>query len=92
MHVAVAQKAKIVSLWGPSNEAGFGPYDQSSAVITATDVSCRPCSRHNCAHHSCMKNIKPETVLQAVIDRLELNGAQQRPAVFLDRDGVLKYR
>ena len=89
MHVAIAQKAQVVSIWGSSNEVGFGPYDPSAAVVK-TDIECRPCGQHNCEHHSCMTRISPGEVLQAVLRFIPGQGlATQRPAVFFDRDGVL---
>jgi len=89
MHVAVAQKAAVVAIFGSSNEVGFGPYAKAAVVLTAPGVACRPCGQHNCDHHSCMKNIKPETVSDAVITAAGASVLEPRPAVFFDRDGVL---
>jgi D,D-heptose 1,7-bisphosphate phosphatase len=89
MHVAVAQKAKVVAVFGSSNEMGFGPYDKSAVVVTAPAVACRPCGRHHCDHHSCMKEIRPESVLQHVLTMAGELSLIPRPAVFFDRDGVL---
>lgn len=89
MHVAVAQQAKVVAIFGSSNEVGFGPYDRRSVIVTTNEAECRPCGRHNCDHHSCMRKISPEVILHHVTRLAGENEAQARPAVFFDRDGVL---
>lgn len=87
MHVAVAQKANVVSIFGSSNEVGFGPYNPQDVVIT-TAIDCRPCGQHHCEHHSCMKNIRPDQVYKEILKIIEVT-RQLKPAVFFDRDGVL---
>jgi lipopolysaccharide heptosyltransferase II len=89
MHVAVAQKAAVVAIFGSSNEVGFGPYDKDSVTITPQNIACRPCGQHNCEHHSCMTTITPEQVLKHVFELAGDNGLATKPAVFFDRDGVL---
>jgi len=89
MHVAVAQKAPVISIFGSSNEVGFGPYDKDAVVLTTEGVTCRPCGQHHCDHHSCMKQIAPETVSAAVMELAGPSDLDRRPAIFFDRDGVL---
>lgn len=91
MHVAVAQQAKVVSIWGSSNEVGFAPYSSADVVITAPGISCRPCGQHNCDHHSCMREITADTVLRYVLAAAGASGDAPLPAVFFDRDGVLNF-
>lgn len=89
MHVAVAQKTRVVAIFGSSNEVGFAPYDETAVVLTAADMACRPCGEHHCDHHSCMTAIKPETVLEPVVRLAGESPSVPQPAVFFDRDGVL---
>lgn len=89
MHVAVAQKVPVVSIFGPSNEVGFRPYDEKAVVLTAAGISCRPCGQHHCDHHSCMNRIEAQTVIKSVVGLAGDIAAEPRPAVFFDRDGVI---
>jgi len=89
MHVAVAQKAPVVAIFGPSNVVSFAPYDKRAIIVTAPDITCRPCGIHQCDHHSCMKGIKPEVVLDHILALAGKISLLPRPAVFFDRDGVL---
>lgn len=77
MHLCGAVKTPFTAVFGPtSRELGFFPYQAESEVLE-TELTCRPCSRHGKAacplgHFSCMKNITPVMVceaLQRIIDR-----------------------
>lgn len=66
MHVAVAAGAKVVAVFGPSNEHRFGPYGREQKTMTA-NVSCRPCgSDPECDDRQCLLQISPEQVFKAV--------------------------
>jgi len=71
LHMAVALKRKTVSIFGPVNPHIYGPYPPSSLHVTVTsNDACRPCYvnfKHNkCETLDCLKNIKPNKVLEAV--------------------------
>jgi len=57
----------IVALFGPSDEARYGPWPRQSKVIKK-QIFCRPCAKAECRFGTveCMKLIKVEDVLRAV--------------------------
>lgn len=68
LHVAVAAKAKTVSIFGPVDENMYGPYPQNGHLIVTKDIACRPCYRHfrqaDCEHHNCLHLITLNDVLE----------------------------
>jgi heptosyltransferase-2 len=75
LHMAQAMKSPVVAVYGPTTrELGFFPLPYNSRVAE-TDISCRPCTQkglHECPkkHFRCMKEIKPEVVIDLAIDLL----------------------
>jgi heptosyltransferase II len=75
MHLATAVGTPVVALFGPTvPELGYGPY-HADAVVLGRDLACRPCSVYGSAHcplrhHRCMIDLMPETVADAVRERL----------------------
>jgi len=71
MHLAVALKRPVVSVFGPTNPVHIGPYLRPEAVVRAA-VPCSPCNfRHlsQCPHgHACMTQVS----VAMVIERVEL--------------------
>jgi len=71
MHMAVALGVKTVSVFGPVNEAVYGPYpDQRNHVALKWDMPCRPCYRNFrlpvCdKDRECLKSISVEDVFTA---------------------------
>lgn len=69
MHIACVLGVNVIALFGPTTqEMGFFPYGKNSVVVEK-DLECRPCSLHGgkqCpkGHFRCMKDVKPEEVLQ----------------------------
>jgi heptosyltransferase-1/heptosyltransferase-2 len=61
LHVAVALGKRTLSIYGPTDPAFVGPYQQLENVIRH-DVPCFPCRNRDCAHHSCMKGVPVELV------------------------------
>jgi heptosyltransferase-2 len=78
LHLANAVQTDVIAIFGPTVKSfGFSPFRQRDKVIEV-ELNCRPCGKHGhtaCPqqHFSCMKNIKPETVLNAVYELLEQN-------------------
>ncbi len=75
MHLAWTQNIPVVALFGPTTrELGFFPRGEHSRVLESP-LDCRPCGLHgsqSCpqGHHRCMLDIDPETVFQAVRDKI----------------------
>ncbi len=70
MHIAVMAGAKVVALFGPTDPKRTGPYGEGHEIIRA-DLPCSPCLKKECAHVSCMKEIKVDKVLDSVIKILD---------------------
>lgn len=71
MHVAVSQGVPVVSIFGPSDAERYFPYGQKENVIKS-DLDCLGCGSHACEHHSCMKNLAPETIFK-ILNNMFLN-------------------
>jgi lipopolysaccharide heptosyltransferase I len=71
MHLAAAVGAPLLGLFGPTSPKRTGPYGQLEHVIT-NQVECRPCFRRSCSYAKCLRELKPETVLRACLERLSL--------------------
>lgn len=78
IHIASAfQKPHIIAIFGPTvREFGFFPWSKNSEVLEVKGLECRPCSLHggdSCpkAHFKCMLDIKPEMVLERVLEYIE---------------------
>lgn len=69
MHIAVAQKVPVISIFGPSNPIRYHPYGQQNAVLQSNQ-GCRGCGEHNCSHHSCMTDITWKQVYNLLMERL----------------------
>ncbi|UCE42437.1 MAG: lipopolysaccharide heptosyltransferase II [Candidatus Aminicenantes bacterium] len=65
MHLANILKVPLVALFGPTEPARTGPYQQPAMVIHK-GAPCWPCSYRQCPFdHRCMMDISPEEVFQA---------------------------
>ncbi len=78
MHLAQSQKTPVVAIYGPTTrELGYFPFGENSKVIE-TSLPCRPCT-HNGLNHCprkhfrCMKEIKPDRVVDAAIQLIKNN-------------------
>lgn len=75
MHIAVARKVPTVAIFGSSvKELGFAHNTENFRIIEEK-MWCRPCShigRNQCPiyHFNCMKQIKPQRVVDACLDLL----------------------
>jgi lipopolysaccharide heptosyltransferase I len=69
-HLAVAAKAPIVGIFGPTEWKRNGSPNASDICVDRTDIGCRTnCHRRTCDNWICM-NIEVETVFRAVQQRL----------------------
>lgn len=70
LHIAVAAKAKTVSIFGPVDERVYGPYPADSHVVITKPLACRPCYRRfrraDCGHVSCLKTLTVEEVFEKI--------------------------
>lgn len=78
IHIASAFKdTKIIAIFGPTIEKfGFFPWSKNSEVFQVEGLKCRPCSLHgsnSCPkkHFKCMREIKPEIILQSIERELD---------------------
>ena len=78
IHIASAfEKPRIIALFGPTiKEFGFFPWSKNSEVFEINNLPCKPCGIHGgkkCpkGHFKCMKEIKPQIVLDAVYKYLK---------------------
>jgi heptosyltransferase-2 len=63
MHLANALRVPLVGIFGPTDPAVTGPFEQPAAVVKRNDVPCWPCSYRTCPYdHRCMMGIDPEEV------------------------------
>ena len=71
MHIASGAGVPCVAIFGATVPSiGFAPYDNKSVILQDKNLSCRPCRIHGgnkCPkkHFKCMKNISPQSVVQA---------------------------
>lgn len=74
-HIASAVGVPTITIFGPTvPEQGFSPWGEKNLAIQIP-LDCRPCGPHGhkkCPqkHHNCMRLIKPENVIGAVIEML----------------------
>lgn len=71
LHMASALGLKTVSIFGPGDEAVYGPYPSSSDhIVITSNVDCRPCYKNFryqlCQVRKCLDDIEPSTVLKAI--------------------------
>lgn len=78
IHIASAFDTFIIAIFGATvKELGFFPWSKNSVVIENNNLNCRPCGLHggkSCpvGHFKCMKDIKPELVMDEIRKRLKL--------------------
>ncbi|HWF17747.1 MAG TPA: lipopolysaccharide heptosyltransferase II [Verrucomicrobiae bacterium] len=73
MHIAAALRKPIVSLFGPTDPTGTGPYGQQEWVLQTRGLSCVPCMKSTCAYHeplACLRAITPAMVCEKALQRL----------------------
>ena len=64
MHIADAMGVKLVAVYGPTNPARTGPYNQRNHVIQSR-LKCAPCYKKKCEDTRCMLEIKAGEILAA---------------------------
>jgi ADP-heptose:LPS heptosyltransferase len=65
MHLAVAMKANVIALFGPTSPALTGPYGAGKYKVISKNTECIvPCYDLKCKVNRCMQAIKVEDVLK----------------------------
>ena len=86
MHLASLVDTQAMTIWGPTSPAcGYLGYHQVVEDDIQLDMECRPCSITGdkpCKYGDfpCLKNIKPEYIVQHVIEAVEHNVEHQTKA------------
>jgi len=73
LHMAAAVGTPTVSTMGPTDPYLWRPAGSAHTVIRKA-MRCSPCGRAVCAHHSCMRRIGADEVLEAASRHLSGNG------------------
>jgi heptosyltransferase-2 len=84
MHVAAAVGVFVVALYGPSDPAYTPPLTEKRRVLYL-DLDCSPCFSRECplGHHNCLRQIVPDTVLNALLPALPASrGELCKPVAF----------
>ncbi|MBI5023394.1 MAG: lipopolysaccharide heptosyltransferase II [Candidatus Omnitrophica bacterium] len=70
LHAAVAAGSKTVSIFGPVDDAVYGPYPFEGHMVVKKDLACQPCYRRfrraQCEHIRCLKQLSVEEVIGKV--------------------------
>lgn len=82
MHLATAVGTPVIALFGSTDPACTGPYDDHSTVILHR-LSCSPCNNHpTCdGRYDCMRQITADEVLFAVRAHLQMRPDPTRVAL-----------
>jgi heptosyltransferase II len=65
IHVAAAQRTRILGLYGPTSSVETGPVSAAPVRVLWKDVGCRvPCYFRSCDWRACMELLTPEHVLE----------------------------
>ena len=67
MHLAVALGTNLIALFGPSDPERTGPY---TGIVIQEKLECSPCNKKKCKAPICMEKIKPEHVMDKLMDKL----------------------
>ena len=66
MHLAVALKTNLIALFGPSDPYRTGPFH---GTIIQKNIEYSPCNKKKCKNPICMDKIKPEHVMEKLIEK-----------------------
>jgi len=64
-HLAAASNQRMIVICGPTDPRRVKPVGNGVIAIQA-DLSCKNCYRKTCDHHSCMKFVTPEQIMDLV--------------------------
>lgn len=72
LHLALAMKTPTIALFSPTNPAICGPYHNDSAQVVQAPPTCFPCLKKKCRDPFCMRQISPDAVIQAALEKLRV--------------------
>ncbi len=72
MHLAAAVGTPTVAIFGPTDAERYGPRGANHRIIWRREP-CNPCKSPECGRDSCIGEIEPETVVQAVRSLIDEN-------------------
>jgi len=72
MHLAAAVGTPTVAIFGPTDAERYGPRGANHRIIWRREP-CNPCKSPECGRDSCIGEIEPETVVQAVRSLIDKN-------------------
>lgn len=65
MHLAAAMGTPVVAVFGSTAPWRTGPYGKRHHVVRL-DLPCSPCLKRECDHRSCMNDLAPDLVIDAI--------------------------
>ncbi|WP_232048581.1 glycosyltransferase family 9 protein [Helicobacter canis] len=73
MHIAAALEVPMVAIFGPTNMTETAPWRAKNCILLNLNLPCAPCKKRVCplGHHKCMKDLRPEMVIEAAHKLLE---------------------
>ena len=77
LHIAASLGVKTVSIFGPVDEATYGPYPKSAnhIILSRKDVPCRPCYKrfkyNDCEDRRCLETITIDEAFHATEEALK---------------------
>jgi len=81
MHMASYLNVPTLAIFGPTDEAKYGPWGFQGAVIRKKDLFCAPCQKSGCAYkHECMQQLTVEEV-RSVFDKIFQNVNPPHPVL-----------
>jgi len=84
-HIAAAVGTAVVAVFGPTvPEQGSAPRGERVEIVGLPGLACRPCGRHGgrrcpLEHHRCMRDLRPEPVVDAMLRCIAGRGGQVLP-------------
>ena len=69
MHIAAALGVPMVAIFGPTNMRETAPWRARDCALLNLNLPCAPCKKRVCplGHHKCMKDLRPEMVIEAAL-------------------------
>ncbi|WP_246144981.1 glycosyltransferase family 9 protein [Helicobacter canis] len=82
MHIAAALEVPMVAIFGPTNMTETAPWRAKNCILLNLNLPCAPCKKRVCplGHHKCMKDLRPEMVIEAAHKLLEARQASSNQA------------
>lgn len=66
MHIAAALRIPTVAIFGASDPVRNGPYGEGHLTLYHEDLACRPSWKTTCEHLTCLRDLKPEGVVERI--------------------------